>query len=126
MNERYEEVKKYLCTHTPESTRAVCKSKIEGKIITKQMCLACMGQKFITTLDGLWKIVLTLGTKELGGGATEVLFKSLTKYEEAKSIYFELVKDMPFSHIESGRERFITRTEQFIEEFRRGQELGKQ
>jgi len=65
VEERYENVKKYMCKWLPEEALSGCKLKQGGIEPDDTRCLVCLANTFELSCELLWKAIVHLGVSDI-------------------------------------------------------------
>lgn len=63
-NERYEEVKKYMCKWQPEAAFSACVQAMRRGEVTDTVCLVCLARKILSIAEDLQRTVIFLGVED--------------------------------------------------------------
>lgn len=113
MNERYEEVKKYMCKWQSEMSFSACVQAMRGDEITDKLCLACFAMKLANITEDLERMIIFLGVED-GRIASDMqkLFDQLVK---TKIGLLMIIKKVSPEHMKSRLEDYTNSMERLLQ-----------
>lgn len=91
-NERFENIRGYLCSYNPDTVYGVCtfKLKSDKAVPDIEQCLLCVANTMANYAEGLWKALNMVGVKKVR--MSEVLFEQRRGFDVAFVLLKQLEK----------------------------------
>lgn len=113
MNERYEEVKKYMCKWQPEMALSACAGAMRGEEITDTVCLLCLARKMLSIAEDLQRTVIFLGVED--GRIASDMQKLFEQLMRTKVGLFTIIKKVAPEYMKGELEGYTDSMERLLQ-----------
>lgn len=112
-NERYENVKKYMCKWLPEEALSGCRVRQKGIEPDDVGCLVCVADTIEAQCNGLWATILFLGAGD--GVLAAKLVELKAAFDNLRLVFWQVARKLKPEFQEHEREVYANIVEEQLE-----------